>query len=158
MEDKQRLSDLLVLVERRDALEKRSDGGIALVAVLDTAAIAAVAAMRRRTDSRRPGFAWSSSICRHACSKRFVSTMSRPSRAFHPAHLARVFRKHYRCSVGQYVRRMRVDLAARQLAGSRCSIAEIAAQLGFADQSHFSRVFVKLIGLTPARYRKLHRR
>ena len=74
----------------------------------------------------------------------------------HPAHLSRVFRKHYRCSVGQYVRRLRIDLALRELAESRRSIAEIAAQLGFADQSHFSRVFVKQIGLTPARYRRLH--
>ena len=74
----------------------------------------------------------------------------------HPAHLSRVFRKHYRCSVGQYVRRMRIDLAARELAESQRSIAEIATRLGFADQSHFSRVFVKLTGVTPGRYRKLH--
>ncbi len=73
----------------------------------------------------------------------------------HPAHLNRMFRRHYCCSVGQYVRRMRIDLAARELAESQRSIAEIAAWLGFADQSHFSRVFVKLIGLTPARYRRL---
>ena len=74
----------------------------------------------------------------------------------HPAHLSRVFRTHYRCSVGQYVRRMRVDLAARELAGSQRPIAEIAAETGFADQSHFSRVFARLTGLTPARYRRLH--
>ncbi|HJQ41163.1 MAG TPA: AraC family transcriptional regulator [Thermoanaerobaculia bacterium] len=74
----------------------------------------------------------------------------------HPAHLSRVFRKHYRCSVGQYVRRLRIDLATRELAESQRPIAEIAARLGFADQSHFSRVFVKRIGLTPGRYRKLH--
>jgi len=74
----------------------------------------------------------------------------------HPAHLSRVFRAHYRCSVGQYVRRMRVDLAARELAGSQRPIAEIAAETGFADQSHFSRVFARFTGLTPARYRRLH--
>lgn len=76
----------------------------------------------------------------------------------HPAHFSRVFRKHYRCSVGQYVRRLRVDLAARELAESQRSIADIAAQLGFADQSHFSRVFVRMIGSTPGRYRRLHGR
>jgi AraC family transcriptional regulator len=74
----------------------------------------------------------------------------------HPAHLSRVFRRHYRCSVGQYVRRLRIELATRELAESQRPIAEIAARLGFADQSHFSRVFVKRLGLTPARYRKLH--
>jgi AraC family transcriptional regulator len=75
----------------------------------------------------------------------------------HQAHLSRVFRKHYRCSVGQYVRTIRVDLAARELATSGRRIAEIAAHFGFADQSHFSRVFVKATGLTPAQYRKLTR-
>lgn len=74
----------------------------------------------------------------------------------HSAHLSRVFRKQYRCSIGQYVRRLRIDLAARELVESPRSIAEIATRFGFADQSHFSRVFVKLIGLTPGRYRKLH--
>jgi AraC family transcriptional regulator len=73
----------------------------------------------------------------------------------HPAHLSRVFRKHYRCSVGQYVRTLRIDLASRELSASHRPIAEIAADFGFADQSHFSRVFAKLTGLTPARYRKL---
>lgn len=74
----------------------------------------------------------------------------------HPAHLGRVFRKHYRCSIGQYVRRLRIELATKALAESQHSIADIATQFGFADQSHFSRVFVKCIGLTPARYRRLH--
>jgi AraC family transcriptional regulator len=76
----------------------------------------------------------------------------------HPAHLNRVFRAHYGCSVGRYVRRLRIDRAARELVTSRRPIAEIAAELGFADQSHFSRVFTGATGLTPGRYRKLQSR
>lgn len=74
----------------------------------------------------------------------------------HPAHLTRVFRAHYGCAVGEYVRRIRVEIAARELATSQRSIAAIAADLGFADQSHFTRVFARITGLPPARYRKLH--
>ena len=74
----------------------------------------------------------------------------------HPAHLNRVFRTHYRCSVGEYVRRLRIDRATHELSQSDRSIAEIAAALGFADQSHFTRVFVRCTGLTPGRYRRLH--
>jgi AraC family transcriptional regulator len=74
----------------------------------------------------------------------------------HPAHLNRVFRLRHGCSVGEYVRRLRVDIAARELATSQRRIADIASGLGFADQSHFSRVFVKLRGITPGRFRKLH--
>ena len=75
----------------------------------------------------------------------------------HPAHLNRVFRVQYGCSIGQYARRIRIDLAARELAQSRRSIAEIACATGFADQSHLSRVFTRVVGLTPGRYRRLHR-
>ncbi|MGH7488103.1 MAG: helix-turn-helix transcriptional regulator [Thermoanaerobaculia bacterium] len=74
----------------------------------------------------------------------------------HPAHLNRVFRTHYRCSVGVYVRRLRVERASRELVQSQRSITDIATTLGFADQSHFTRVFLRVTGLTPGRYRRLH--
>jgi AraC family transcriptional regulator len=74
----------------------------------------------------------------------------------HPAHLTRVFRTHYGCAVGEYVRRIRIEIAARELATSQRTIAAIAADLGFADQSHFTRVFARITGLPPARYRRLH--
>src|ERR1043165_7360422 len=75
---------------------------------------------------------------------------------FHPAHLTRVFRTRHGCSIGEYVRRLRIDRAAHELAESPRPIAAIAASLGFADQSHFSRVFARVTGMTPGRYRKLH--
>ena len=74
----------------------------------------------------------------------------------HPAHLNRVFRTRYGLSIGEYVRRMRVDFAAHELVHSTRSLAEIASSAGFADQSHFSRVFVRVTGFTPGRYRRLH--
>jgi AraC family transcriptional regulator len=71
----------------------------------------------------------------------------------HPAHLARTFRAHYRRSIGDYVRRLRIERAARDLSDSGASIAEIGLRAGFFDQSHFSRVFRRHTGLTPAAFR-----
>jgi AraC family transcriptional regulator len=71
----------------------------------------------------------------------------------HPAYLARAFRAHYGLSVGEYGRRLRLAWAAAELAGSETPLAEIAANAGFADQSHFTRVFRRHVGTTPARYR-----
>ena len=71
----------------------------------------------------------------------------------HPTHLARTFKKHYRSTVGEYVRRLRLDWATRQLSETEDSIAEIASAAGFYDQSHFSHLFKQHTGFTPAEFR-----
>jgi AraC family transcriptional regulator len=76
----------------------------------------------------------------------------------HPAHLARVFRAREGCSVGEFVRRHRVEWAAGQLAATDASLSALAQAAGFFDQSHFTRVFTRQMGTSPARYRVLMRR
>ena len=88
----------------------------------------------------------------HAAGELRLADVARVAQV-HPAHLTRVFRSHFRCSVGQYTRRVRVELATRELIATRRPIAEIASSTGFADQSHFSRVFKSVTGVSPARYR-----
>jgi len=72
----------------------------------------------------------------------------------HPVHLAATFRRHYGCTVGQYLRRRRIEFASHQLTSSTASLAVIALNAGFADQSHFSRTFKRQTGLTPVAYRQ----
>ncbi|MFL5383712.1 MAG: helix-turn-helix domain-containing protein [Longimicrobiaceae bacterium] len=74
-----------------------------------------------------------------------------------PVYVARAFRRHFGCSVGEYLRRRRVEIARDALALSDAPLAAIALDAGFFDQSHFSRVFRRHLGLTPAAYRRLHR-
>jgi AraC family transcriptional regulator len=71
----------------------------------------------------------------------------------HPATLARGFRQHFDCSVGSYVRRLRIERAARQLGGD-LPLAAIALGAGFSDQSHFSNTFRRLVGMSPSAYRR----
>ena len=71
----------------------------------------------------------------------------------HPTHLARTFKKYYRTTVGEYLRRLRLDWAMRQLSESKDSIADIASAAGFYDQSHFSHLFKQHTGFTPAEFR-----
>lgn len=75
----------------------------------------------------------------------------------HPVYLAREFRKHYRYTVGEYIRRLRVEMVCSQLSGSNKPLAEVALSAGFADQSHLSRAFRSFTGMTPAEYRKVYR-
>jgi AraC family transcriptional regulator len=71
----------------------------------------------------------------------------------HPAYLARGFRRHLHTTVGSYVRKLRIEFASRQLTDGAIPLSEIAVAAGFADQSHFTRAFRNMTGLTPARYR-----
>lgn len=72
----------------------------------------------------------------------------------HPAHLAAVFRQAHHEPLGTYVRRLRVDWAAEQLLRTDAPIATVAAEAGFADQSHLTRAFRRVTGTTPAAYRR----
>ncbi len=76
----------------------------------------------------------------------------------HPAHLSRVFREKLGCTVGEYVRRLRVEFACRQILTTELPLNEIASSAGFSDQSHFNKVFKNLFNLTPYEYRKMVRR
>lgn len=75
----------------------------------------------------------------------------------HPVHLAREFRKHFRCTIGEYVRRLRVDFAVKELSKSNDSLSEIALNAGFSQQSHFTKTFKLVTGKTPNEFRQSSR-
>ncbi|MFY9556511.1 MAG: AraC family transcriptional regulator [Blastocatellia bacterium] len=71
----------------------------------------------------------------------------------HPFHLSRVFRRFYHQGIGEYLSKIRVEFACEELSKSEAQLADIAFKAGFADQSHFSRVFKRVIGVTPGAFR-----
>ena len=72
----------------------------------------------------------------------------------HPVYLSSMFRQQFGCTIGDYVRRLRIDEACRRLVRSELPLAEIALEAGFANQSHFARTFKRFTGLTPSEYRR----
>ena len=76
----------------------------------------------------------------------------------HPTHVARAFRCEYGVTVGEYARSLRLEWAKAQLTLDRVSLARLAVDAGFSDQSHFTRAFRRYTGMTPRRYRELVRR
>lgn len=72
-------------------------------------------------------------------------------------YLAQLFRRFYRCSVGEYVRRLKIEHSMRQLLGTTRPISDIALSAGFYDQSHFTRAFKDYSKLTPAEFRRAGR-
>ena len=71
----------------------------------------------------------------------------------HPVHLARTFRQYFHCTVGEYVRRRRIEFACQQIAHANTALLDIAVAAGFYDQSQFTRAFKRAVGVTPAAFR-----
>lgn len=71
----------------------------------------------------------------------------------HPSHLARRFQRTHGMSIGEYQRRLRIERACKAMLETRMPISAIAADAGFADQSHFTRVFLRVTGETPRVWR-----
>lgn len=70
----------------------------------------------------------------------------------HPVHLARTFRRRHGMTIAEWVAERRLGRAASMLAEGR-PLAEVALKLGFADQSHFTRVFGRHLGTSPGKLR-----
>jgi AraC-like DNA-binding protein len=69
-----------------------------------------------------------------------------------PAHLVRTFTKRFGISPHRYLVGRRIEAArARLLEGQ--PLAQVAADVGFHDQAHFTKHFKRHLGTTPARYR-----
>jgi AraC family transcriptional regulator len=73
----------------------------------------------------------------------------------HPASLSRGFRMDEGITVGDYLSRVRVQQACRQMTVANTTLAEVAAGCGFADQSHLTRVFKSITGSPPGVFRDL---
>jgi transcriptional regulator GlxA family with amidase domain len=67
-------------------------------------------------------------------------------------HFARVFRGATGCSPMEYLMRRRIDRGREILLKGDTSICDVAAMLGFCDQSHFTRTFRRLSGMSPREY------
>lgn len=71
----------------------------------------------------------------------------------HPVHLSRVFRRATGKGIGEYVHRLRIREACERMTHPDVPLAEISCDLGFADQSHFTRTFHRITGSSPGAFR-----
>jgi len=73
-------------------------------------------------------------------------------------HFTRAFRGSTGMSPHRWLLQLRVEKAKNLLTSSRRTLADIALECGFADQSHFNRAFQRSVGLSPGAWQRLHRR
>jgi AraC-like DNA-binding protein len=73
------------------------------------------------------------------------------------SHFARAFKVSAGVPPHQWLMASRIEAARDLLAKSRTPLVEVAGMCGFADQSHFSRVFGRIVGTSPGAWRRTMR-
>jgi AraC family transcriptional regulator len=148
------LRGLTALAVRRLHLESRAGDS---VCIEDLTLLLVATLARERCDAVR----WAP-IAREYLHTHFRErlTLARIARVVgvHPVHLSRAFPKRFGVTLGTYLRGLRLDEAARELAATDRPIADIALACGFASQSHLTRQLKRQLGTTPSSYRRLDRR
>ena len=83
-------------------------------------------------------------------------TLERTAQAIHisKSYLCRILKEDMDCTFTEYVNGLRIALSKSYLRTTNLSIAEIAGLVGFDEQSYFTRVFKRLVGVTPGNYRR----
>jgi AraC family transcriptional regulator len=71
------------------------------------------------------------------------------------AHFARNFKNNTGVSAHEWLQCLRIDQAKHLLADYNQTLAQVALGCGFADQSHFTRVFKNVVGMTPGMWRRM---
>lgn len=94
-------------------------------------------------------------VCVHFAEPLSVSALAKLA-GMTPRALSAMFQREYHASPLRFVASVRVREAARLLATTTASLDEIAARTGFADRYYLTRIFTRIAGKPPARFRREH--
>lgn len=71
-----------------------------------------------------------------------------------PAYFSKIFKEEMKCNFNNYLNQVRINKSKNLLMNSKFSLVEIAGMVGYEDQSYFTKVFKKMAGLSPGKYRE----
>ncbi len=72
-----------------------------------------------------------------------------------PITISKHFHKYFSCTLGEYMRKLKIEKSLSIINSAEISLTEIAYLCNFADQSHFTRTFKQFTGFLPKQYKKL---
>ncbi|MGI5898540.1 MAG: response regulator transcription factor [Christensenellales bacterium] len=71
------------------------------------------------------------------------------------SYCCQLFSKELGTTFTKYLTQLRIQKACKLLLASSCSILKVSEKVGFNDYFYFTKVFKKVIGVTPSQYRKM---
>lgn len=71
-----------------------------------------------------------------------------------PHYCCSLFSKHMKMGIFDFINSQRIQLAKNLLAANTLTLSEVAEHTGFTDYNYFSRIFSRVVGSSPGKYRK----
>ena len=144
-EDWARLEELVTIMEKR-SLRRLSDDDLLALPGLYRTTLSSLS-VARDTSLDRGLITYLEQLCTRAYFQ--IYDVQTPA--------SRQFRRFFGCSVGGYIRQLQFREVASLLTDRQSGLAQIAYRVGFSDQAHLTRAFVRELGITPGQFRRLMR-
>lgn len=71
-----------------------------------------------------------------------------------PSYFSKVFKDEMKSNFNTYLNKVRIDMSKKLLSDSSIPLVDIANLVGYEDQSYFTKVFKKIVGVSPGKYRE----
>lgn len=71
-----------------------------------------------------------------------------------PSYFSRIFKEEMKTNFNSYLNRIRIEMSKKLLADDSVVLVDVSNLVGYEDQSYFSKVFKKLTGVTPGKFRE----
>ncbi|MEG6612196.1 PocR ligand-binding domain-containing protein [Pseudoclostridium thermosuccinogenes] len=71
-----------------------------------------------------------------------------------PSYFSKIFKDEMKCNFNNYLNQIRIEVSKKLLADDSIALVDIANLVGYEDQSYFTKVFKKLVGISPGKFRE----
>jgi two-component system response regulator YesN len=71
-----------------------------------------------------------------------------------PAYFSKIFKEEMKTNFNNYLNLVRIEMSKKLLLDDSMSLVDISSYVGYEDQSYFSKVFKKMVGISPGKYRE----
>lgn len=71
-----------------------------------------------------------------------------------PSYFSKVFKDEMKCNFNTYVNQVRIEMSKKLLLNDSINLVDVSNFVGYEDQSYFSKVFKKIVGVSPGKFRE----
>ncbi|MDK2800879.1 MAG: two-component system, response regulator YesN [Clostridiales bacterium] len=70
------------------------------------------------------------------------------------SYFSKIFKDEMKCNFNVYLNRIRIEMSKKLLMNESIALVDISSLVGYEDQSYFSKVFKKMVGVSPGKFRE----